>query len=269
MDTQLEYIYMKPQEMVKRRKACSVAYLPIGILEWHSLHLPLGTDGLTVSGMLLHCAREIGGIVFPALYWGDDRNILAETVFDPKVSDWLPEGYPDQTKAISEVYEIPTEQFRADGKRYLQSNGMKLWRDMVVRIFFQIETLGFDSIVVIAGHGPLEAPLAEATADYAAQGGLANILTLDKMNDRAAREGGPTLKYGPGPGEPEHAAKYETSMIQYLYPELVELDNLPANLSEGCIGSLGGDPRTTASAELGEKLIREVVELVRWSVTKA
>lgn len=268
MNAGFEYIRMKPQDMVARRDACAVAYLPIGILEWHSLHLPLGTDALTVEGMCRACARKLGGVVFPALYWGDDRNILAETVFDPAVSAWLPEGYPDQTKAISEAYGIPTERFRQDGERYRRMEGMKLWRGMVVRIFFEIETLGFRTIFALAGHGPLEKPLIEAAGEYRAEGGAAEIFTISGMCEAAVAGAGPLPLHWPERGEPEHAAKYETSLIQYLNPELVDMGRLPEDLSVGCIGSLGGDPRTTASAELGKAMVMDIVALVRWSMGK-
>jgi len=48
----------------------SVVYLPLGTIEFHSAHLPIGTDGLTAHGICLLAAARSGGIVLPPLYYG-------------------------------------------------------------------------------------------------------------------------------------------------------------------------------------------------------
>lgn len=42
--TQLEVRYhmLRPKQVVDRRRRCPVVYIPIGTLEWHGLHNPLG-----------------------------------------------------------------------------------------------------------------------------------------------------------------------------------------------------------------------------------
>jgi len=47
-----------------------VAYVPMGALEWHGEHGPLGLDGLKARELCERCARRTGGVVFPAMYWG-------------------------------------------------------------------------------------------------------------------------------------------------------------------------------------------------------
>jgi creatinine amidohydrolase len=47
-----------------------VAYVPLGTLEWHSEHLPVGLDSLTAYGICLRAARAAGGVVLPPLYYG-------------------------------------------------------------------------------------------------------------------------------------------------------------------------------------------------------
>jgi creatinine amidohydrolase len=48
----------------------SIIYIPLGAIEWHGLHLPIGLDGLTSHGLCLRAAHETGGLVMPALYYG-------------------------------------------------------------------------------------------------------------------------------------------------------------------------------------------------------
>ena len=48
----------------------SIIYIPLGAIEWHGLHLPIGLDGLTSHGLCLRSAHETGGLVMPPLYYG-------------------------------------------------------------------------------------------------------------------------------------------------------------------------------------------------------
>lgn len=46
MEASVVYRYLRPKQMVERRDAMPVAYMGLGILEWHGLHNPLGLDGV-------------------------------------------------------------------------------------------------------------------------------------------------------------------------------------------------------------------------------
>jgi creatinine amidohydrolase len=59
-----------PHEVDAALAARSVAYLPMGSIEFHSAHLPIGLDGLTAHGVCARAAARSGGIVFPALFYG-------------------------------------------------------------------------------------------------------------------------------------------------------------------------------------------------------
>jgi creatinine amidohydrolase len=48
----------------------SVVYLPLGSIEFHSAHLPIGLDGLNAHGVCARAASTSGGIVLPTLYYG-------------------------------------------------------------------------------------------------------------------------------------------------------------------------------------------------------
>jgi creatinine amidohydrolase len=45
-------------------------FLPVGALEQHGPHLPLGTDGLLASAVAADAARRVGGLVAPTLSYG-------------------------------------------------------------------------------------------------------------------------------------------------------------------------------------------------------
>ncbi len=47
-----------------------LAYLPLGSLEFHGPHLPVGLDALNAHGVCVRAAQRTGGVVLPALYQG-------------------------------------------------------------------------------------------------------------------------------------------------------------------------------------------------------
>lgn len=47
-----------------------VAWVPLGALEWHGEHLPLGLDSLKASGLCEAAAARVGGVLFPPVSWG-------------------------------------------------------------------------------------------------------------------------------------------------------------------------------------------------------
>jgi creatinine amidohydrolase len=62
--------FLLPHELRSAMAARPLAYIPLGSLEWHSAHLPIGLDGLTAHGVCLRAADKGGGIVCPPLYHG-------------------------------------------------------------------------------------------------------------------------------------------------------------------------------------------------------
>ncbi|MFK4791238.1 creatininase family protein [Microbacterium sp. ZW T5_56] len=61
---------LSPAEIEDRLATTSVAYLPLGSLEFHGPHLPVGLDALTAHGICLRAAELAGGIVLPPFYQG-------------------------------------------------------------------------------------------------------------------------------------------------------------------------------------------------------
>ncbi|MFB4349305.1 creatininase family protein [Microbacterium sp. CR_7] len=59
---------LSPAQIEERLASASVAYLPLGSLEFHGPHLPIGLDALTAHGICLEAARLRGGIVLPPYY---------------------------------------------------------------------------------------------------------------------------------------------------------------------------------------------------------
>ena len=59
-----------PFQIHQRLAANPLVFIPLGTIEWHSEHLPVGLDALTAEGLCLRAADRIGGLVYPALHYG-------------------------------------------------------------------------------------------------------------------------------------------------------------------------------------------------------
>lgn len=66
----VKYEEMLLHEFREAVETVPVAYIPCGLLEWHSSHLPLGIDGLKIEELGCRIAEAHGGVVFPPLYVG-------------------------------------------------------------------------------------------------------------------------------------------------------------------------------------------------------
>lgn len=59
-----------PFQIRERLAANPLVFIPLGTIEWHSEHLPVGLDALTAEGLCLRTAAKVGGLVYPALHYG-------------------------------------------------------------------------------------------------------------------------------------------------------------------------------------------------------
>jgi len=68
--SKVKYEEMLLNEFEKAVQSCPIAYVPCGLLEWHSSHLPLGIDGLKIEELSCRIAKKFGGVVLPPFYVG-------------------------------------------------------------------------------------------------------------------------------------------------------------------------------------------------------
>ena len=66
---EFRYPYLSPAELKARLDRKAILYLPIGSLEWHNEHLPLGTDTLHALALAERLCRRIGGVALPGFWW--------------------------------------------------------------------------------------------------------------------------------------------------------------------------------------------------------
>jgi len=242
------YAELTPQEFRNRIAAAPIAYLPLGTLEWHGEHLPIGSDGLQSAGFFIGLARQAGGMVLPMLFLGPDRMEEAggkELYGMDTLGEGMAEGkrYKNQQLAGS-AYWVPEETFRA----------------IIEATLKQLSRAGF-KIVVAHGHGPSTGFFQKNAADWKQKFGLETFVCWGGEYDRK------------GMGiQVDHAAMNETSLVMALHPELVRMDRLPKDPNSWPVGVGGRDPRKFASAELGREILKlqteRMVKILRRALDK-
>lgn len=62
--------HLRPNQIRAALAEKPLVWIPLGTIEWHCEHLPVGLDALTAHGLCLAAAEQAGGLVLPPLYYG-------------------------------------------------------------------------------------------------------------------------------------------------------------------------------------------------------
>jgi len=226
------YEELTPKEFSSRLAHCPVAYLPLGTLEWHGDHLPLGSDGLQSQELFKRLAYKAGGIVLPMIFLGPDfydstynSPSNGQKFYGMDYAKTLPSGKRDPQQMIGSAYWVPDSTFCS----------------ILDAIMYQLSRAGF-KMVIAHGHTP----------------------SLWKINGHAE---GWMKKYnlkvmtcsGDDTGNLcfmcDHAAANETSLMMALRPDLVHMENLPKDTAVWPLAIAGRDPRIYGSKKFGDEII--------------
>ena len=262
MADQVQFELMRPAEIVEARRRCPVAYLPIGPLEWHGPHLPLGTDGLHAHRVSLEVARRVGGVVFPPYFLGTD------TVRPPDGPQGLrPLGFRGDERIIG--MDFPDNPVKS---LYIEEGAFAvIIREIVKRIKLDPYRL----VVLVNGHG---APN--------------QVRTLRRL---AAEESEPRVRVvyetasaaAVPPLDPGHAERGETAFIMSTIPNSADVSTLPSTETPlhyrdyGIVNGAAFDARPTpdytvprgsdpryATGEEGTAMLAREIERLSLQVTK-
>ena len=225
MSDSVFYTELTPTAFRRRLAEAPIAYVPLGTLEWHGEHLPLGSDGLQSQGFFAALAREAGGIVLPMLFLGPDMRFDIEG--GPFYGmDFY--GFPDQ------------EAQQLDGSAYWAPD--ELFAAWLEQVLAQLARAGF-RIVVAHGHGPSTQAVYANREAWEQRFGLRIFACWRDDEDD-------------GLGiQTDHAAANETSLMLALHPDLVHMEHLDPNPEAWPTAVDGGDPRLHASAQKGHEAI--------------
>jgi len=243
----VRYNELLPHEIVEARTACPIAYVGIGGVEWHGQHLAVGNDALKADLLAVKCAEKGGGLVFPPLYWGENRE------------SHLMEANADPEGEIAELMGLPPASFAPGYMRRPVYEQDRAYVELLLHMLRQMESLGFEVLVLIAGHYPL-LHHGRAAVDWYHLDGRAKAFACT----------GYELVQDQIPDAGDHAAKWETSLLMALRPDCVDLSRLPQACPERSrrdrqqplVGVGGLDPRDHASLEYGQRGVELVVDRI-------
>ncbi len=215
----------------------SIMLLPVGAVERHGDHLPLGTDAMTALYIAERVAERVGGLVLPPVWYGSSMAMRGHRgTFDVS-----------QEALAAYVSEILREAWR---------NGAKL-------------------VVVVNGHGGNTQALHYAARKVTGETGLA-VAVMDWWRDVAVKERSRLFtKPGHG-GEDETSAMLVIAedLVDMEAASEAEAPRLPLRIyhrgfeEKVYSKALTGDARL-ASREKGEKWLEAVVEEIASKVIEA
>ncbi len=220
------YEEMRPETFRARIAEAPIAYLPLGTLEWHGEHLPLGSDGLQSQGFFIELARQAGGIVLPMLFLGPDQSKIVNGK-EFYGMDWTTKSQDGELTQL-------------DGSAYWAND--VLFENILKAVLKQLRRAGF-RIVVGHGHGPSTRVFQTNIEQWGKEFDL-ELFVCWRENE----EDGLGI-------QTDHAAANETSLVMALRPELVKMDNLSPDPDDWPLAVGGQDPRTHASAQVGHQAI--------------
>ncbi len=239
----------------------TVVVLPIGSVEQHGNHMPLGTDTILAQSVSLAAAAKVAGVVVLPPPW----------------------------------YGFSAHHMRFPGSITLRAETLMAVAEDIVASMVKH---GFRRILIVNGHGGNGGviDLLASTLGHKHYG-RARIATLTYFT--LARDAIAALRESQ-PGGMGHACEFETSMVQHLRPELVKIDRAgitypdpgSAYLTTDLLGAQAvrvyhdfgdlsptgtlGDP-SLASPEAGEKFFAATVDALsafiadfrRWPIPEA
>jgi creatinine amidohydrolase len=252
-DRHVEMTRLSWIEYRDRIRAGAIVILPVGAIEQHGYHLPLGVDAYIAEAIAIRVAHRVGGLVAPTVAYGYRSQ--------PRTGGGT--GFPGTTcldgTTLSLVIRDLLRELARDGATRLA----------IVDGHFENEMFLTDGI---------ELALRELRRDS-----LTDVRILKMRYFEEVDEGSIALLWPDGyPGMAlEHAALMETSLMLHLAPELVHLDRAPRETAADIppydlyppetewippSGALSSPTRATAA--FGEHLADRFVEVVAAAIER-
>jgi creatinine amidohydrolase len=202
----VEYELMRPADIVRERTRIPLVFIPVGPLEWHGPHLPLGTDGLHAHAVAVEVARRVGGVVLPTYFAG------SETVLPTDQKPQSPANFGfDNTERIIGM-DFPDNPVKS---LYFEEG---VFAVMVREILRLLKADGYRLLVIVNGHGAEnhQRTLRRLAAEEANPPDVQVVYTITFV---------PTVPPFSAIG---HAEKIETSIMMALMPDVVDVRTLPS-----------------------------------------
>ena len=202
VDFETRYEWLRPGQLRERQAQCPLVLFPLGPLEYHGPHLPLGTDPLSATFVAHECCRRLGkGVVLPTMFVGTERER------DPDMLESL--GFKRDDYVVG--MDFPS---RLWNSHYLPEEVFALIVAAETRCLIR---QGYRYVFIVNGHGAFNhhAVLRRLCIELSNTTPAAVDFAIG-FPEKAAASG--------AIGHADHA---ETSLIMHYNPEAVDLGTLP------------------------------------------
>lgn len=258
-DRELRFEMLRPGQLRTELEHCPLVFLPLGPLEYHGPHLPLGMDPINAQACALEACKRLGkGVVMPTLYMGTER----------ERPEWMLESLGFKKEDWVVGMDFPTALWKS---QYYQE---QIFGFVVASTVEMLISQGYKVIILVNGHGAWNqmetldrlSKHYTHTTDTLVEHKLAFTLDISEKNLAG------------------HADLFETSTMMYLEEEsfggekIVDLSQLPPRStpihykdfsvvdgpgfsdkpSEGRV--VKTDPRDS-TAEKGKKIFEDTVDM--------
>jgi creatinine amidohydrolase len=229
------------EEYNREKTKTPVVFIPIGAMEWHDTHLPIGFDYLKAVELCNRIAEVSGGLVLPPLAFGYPFHLTKDPI--KKEGTFCPDfdALENYTFSIGKL--MVESGFKVI--YFLSGHYERIQIYMLKSIGRRLEHYAIEtskSVKVLVHHEP----------DYTIRKGI----SMNAKEDYVRVELG--LDYLNG----DHAGFYETSLGLYLFPDLVKIERInPIYYDQ----ARGGAP----SAEWGKKWVDMIVEKASFEIQEA
>lgn len=187
-------IEQSPVALAKISAKKSILLIPIGTVEWHAGHLPLGVDSLLSVAICEEISARTGCVVAPLLSCGICRDLSPE------------KGFFGTVDTIEE----------------------KTLSCLIADVLLGYAKMGFRQAILFSGHFEMEHFSAITEGVRNVPSIQTKFLTgLDLTRDKNQDLGDVSLTW---PYVGDHAAEWETSLMLYYHPELVHMEYAPETI---------------------------------------
>ena len=224
--------WMRPAQLDEAMAQRAAVYVPFGSIEWHGRQNVVGLDALKAHEQLVGLAAQVGGVVYPPVYFGTGG------CHDP-----FPHTFMVQPQAVQEL---------------------------VCQLLWQFEHKGFETAILISGHYPNKGEFMNPAVEaYKRAGGAMRVLSIveveipDVVGDHAGKNETSWMMY-------LHPETVDMSTLDGEPRDIGPADERGWWLGDECkdhpnYGIAGIDPRTHAAAEVGkDSCDRMIAALVKW-----
>lgn len=225
MSSEVRFEYLKGREAMARLRRRPVGYLPLGSLERHGDHLPMGLDALKAHAVCCECARRTGGVVFPTHFYSA-IHLYRHGKGHPSLA---------RQRAVINGYT------RHWGNLYTDETA----EEHLAEVMRNLRRMGVRALVLYTGHYP-----------------ECQRRMVKRLAARFNRGRAPAMRVIPFSGRDffgtgDHAGRWETSIFLALRPEQVDMTRIkPRNYRDHGWTEVS-DPRK-ASAAFGRWAVRRI-----------